>query len=133
MPLLPREPDPQAELADRAVRLLEADRDVARVELAQRLHLSSRSLQRLFADYVGLAPSSVIRRFRLHEAAAQATAAKKSMGAARREWLLRPGAHGARVQRHGRDRAGELGWADGPSLFRVVSAVLMAMSWAMAG
>lgn len=32
------------------------------------------SLQRLFADYVGLAPSWVIRRFRLHEAAAHATA-----------------------------------------------------------
>jgi AraC-like DNA-binding protein len=75
VPLLPREPDPQAELADRAVRLLEADRDVARVgQLAQRLHLSARSLQRLFADYVGLAPSWVIRRFRLHEAAAHATA-----------------------------------------------------------
>jgi AraC-like DNA-binding protein len=74
VPLLPREPDPQAQLADRAVRLLEADRDVARAgQLAQRLHLSARSLQRLFADYVGLAPSWVIRRFRLHEAAAHAT------------------------------------------------------------
>jgi AraC-like DNA-binding protein len=75
VPLLPPEPDSQAELADRAVRLLETDREIARVpELAERLHLGVRSLQRLFADYVGLSPSWVIRRFRLHEAAAHATA-----------------------------------------------------------
>jgi AraC-like DNA-binding protein len=73
--LLPPEPDPKAELADRAVRQLEGDRDITRVpELAGRLHLGVRSLQRLFADYVGLSPSWVIRRYRLHEAAAHATA-----------------------------------------------------------
>ena len=74
-PLLPAEPDPEIALADRAVSLLEQDRELTRVsELADRLGLSVRSLQRLFADHVGLGPSWVIRRYRLHEAAAQATA-----------------------------------------------------------
>jgi AraC-like DNA-binding protein len=74
-PLLPAEPDPEIELADRAVSLLEADRTLNRVsDLAERLSLSVRSVQRLFADHVGLGPSWVIRRYRLHEAAARATA-----------------------------------------------------------
>jgi AraC-like DNA-binding protein len=73
-PLLPPEPDPDAELADRAVALLESDREITRVpQLAERLKLSVRSLQRLFAEYVGLGPSWVIRRYRLQEAAARAT------------------------------------------------------------
>ena len=75
VPLLPAEPDPQGELADRAVRMLAEDRELTRVsELAERLALSSRSVQRLFADQVGVGPSWVIRRYRLHEAAAHATA-----------------------------------------------------------
>jgi AraC-like DNA-binding protein len=74
-PLLPAEPDPEIELVDRAVTLLEEDRSLTRVsDLADRLGLSVRSVQRLFADLVGLGPSWVIRRYRLHEAAAQATA-----------------------------------------------------------
>ena len=73
-PLLPAEPDPEIALADRAVALLEEDRSLTRVsDLAERLSLSVRSVQRLFADHVGLGPSWVIRRYRLHEAAAQAT------------------------------------------------------------
>ena len=73
-PLLPAEPDPEVALADRAVSVLEQDRSVTRVsELAERLSLSVRTVQRLFADHVGLGPSWVIRRYRLHEAAAQAT------------------------------------------------------------
>jgi AraC-like DNA-binding protein len=73
-PLLPAEPDPELELADRAVALLERRRDLTRVsDLADRLALSVRTVQRLFADHVGLSPSWVIRRYRLHEAAAQAT------------------------------------------------------------
>jgi AraC-like DNA-binding protein len=75
IPLLPERPDPESELADRAVTLLAEDRSVTRVsELADRLALSVRSVQRLFADQVGLGPSWVIRRYRLHEAAAHATA-----------------------------------------------------------
>jgi AraC-like DNA-binding protein len=34
--------------------------------------LTARSLQRLFADYVGVSPKWVMRRARLHEAAARA-------------------------------------------------------------
>ena len=57
------------------MRLLEDDRTLNRVsDLAERLSLSVRSVQRLFADHVGLSPSWVIRRYRLHEAAAEATA-----------------------------------------------------------
>jgi AraC-like DNA-binding protein len=75
IPLLPERPDPELELADRAVALLEQDRSLNRVsDLAERLSLSVRSVQRLFADQVGLGPSWVIRRYRLHEAAAHATA-----------------------------------------------------------
>jgi AraC-like DNA-binding protein len=73
-PLLPPTPDPELELADRAVALLAENREITRVsELAERLNLSVRSVQRLFADQVGLGPSWVIRRYRLHEAAAHAT------------------------------------------------------------
>ena len=55
-------------------RLLEQDRTITRAsELADRLALSVRSVQRLFADHVGLGPSWVIRRYGLHEAAARAT------------------------------------------------------------
>jgi AraC-like DNA-binding protein len=72
-PLLPTEPGPEIELADRAVALLERHREITRVsELADRLALSPRTVQRLFADHVGVSPSWVIRRYRLHEAAAQA-------------------------------------------------------------
>ena len=75
IPLLPTSVDPAVALADRAVTLLAEDRSLTRVsELAERLALSVRSVQRLFADKVGLGPSWVIRRYRLHEAAAHATA-----------------------------------------------------------
>ena len=73
--VLPAEPDPAVDEAARAVALLSADRSLTRVaDLADGMGLSVRSLQRLFAEYVGLGPAWVIRRFRLHEAAAQATA-----------------------------------------------------------
>jgi AraC-like DNA-binding protein len=73
-PLLPAEPDPEIALADRAVALLELDRELTRVpQLAERLGVSVRTVQRLFADLVGLSPSWVIRRYRLHEAATHAT------------------------------------------------------------
>jgi AraC-like DNA-binding protein len=62
-------------LADRAVALLEHDRSITTVEhLARELTLSVRSTQRLFADHVGMGPAHVIRRYRLQEAAAVATA-----------------------------------------------------------
>jgi AraC-like DNA-binding protein len=73
-PLVPTTPDPGADLAERAVRLLEEDRALTRVtDLADRLAVSVRSLQRVFAEHVGLGPAWVVRRLRLQEAAAHAT------------------------------------------------------------
>lgn len=72
--VLPDRPDPGAQLAARALALLEEDRALTRVgELARALGVSSRSLQRLFADHVGVPPAEVARRLRLQEAAAAAT------------------------------------------------------------
>jgi AraC-like DNA-binding protein len=65
-------PDPQVELVGRIVRALLHDREIARVEdVAQRFGITMRSLQRLFARYVGVSPKWVLRRYRLHEAAAR--------------------------------------------------------------
>ena len=57
-----------------------ADRDVLRVEdLVERYEINLRSLQRMFAKYVGVNPKWVIQRYRLHEAAEQlATASVES-------------------------------------------------------
>jgi AraC-like DNA-binding protein len=73
--LLPDEPSSAAAQAEEALALLESDRSVTRVgELAARLGVSSRTLQRLFADVVGVPPAEVARRHRLQEAATAATA-----------------------------------------------------------
>ncbi len=37
-------------------------------DVVSRLHLSKRTLQRLFNQYVGVSPKWVIKRYRLHEA-----------------------------------------------------------------
>lgn len=48
------------------------DRTILKVEdLVDRCTLSKRTLQRLFAKYVGVSPKWVIQRYRLHEAAEQ--------------------------------------------------------------
>ncbi|MEU2670312.1 helix-turn-helix domain-containing protein [Streptomyces sp. NPDC007164] len=63
------EPDPQAERAMALADLVRTDRTVRRVdELARTAGLSPRSLQRLFASYVGVGPKWVILRYRIHEA-----------------------------------------------------------------
>lgn len=63
------EPDP---LADRAMALVDrvrTDRTIRRVDgLADEAELSVRSLQRLFATYVGVGPKWVVLRYRIHEA-----------------------------------------------------------------
>jgi AraC-like DNA-binding protein len=65
--------DTAAELAERALALAKEDRGLTRVaDLAERLGLSVRSLQRLFAEHVGLGPSWVVRRLRLEDAAGEA-------------------------------------------------------------
>ena len=67
------EPDPAAEQAAALVARITDDPALRRVDqLAAVSGLSVRALQRLFADYVGVGPKWVMRRARLHEAAARA-------------------------------------------------------------
>lgn len=46
-------------------------------EVAQHFHLTVRSVQRLFSQYVGVSPKWVIKRYRLHEAAQQLEAGQE--------------------------------------------------------
>ncbi|MFD6992807.1 DUF6597 domain-containing transcriptional factor [Streptomyces sp. NPDC059943] len=69
-------PDPQADEAMRVVALVGEDRTIRRAaQLATAAGLSVRSLQRLFATYVGVGPKWVILRHRIHEALERAEAA----------------------------------------------------------
>ncbi|MFF2011659.1 DUF6597 domain-containing transcriptional factor [Streptomyces sp. NPDC058195] len=71
-------PDPQAERAMALVELVRTDRTVRRVdELARAEGLSPRSLQRLFAAYVGVGPKWVILRYRIHEALERAESERR--------------------------------------------------------
>jgi AraC-like DNA-binding protein len=64
-------PDPQVDLVQRIVAALLHDRTIARVDdVTEMFDINSRSLQRLFQRYVGVSPKWVLRRYRLHEAAA---------------------------------------------------------------
>jgi AraC-like DNA-binding protein len=71
--LAPHAPEPDAIYLD-VLALLDrmgADRGVVRVEqVAELAALSTRSLQRLFATYVGVSPKAVLARYRLQDAAA---------------------------------------------------------------
>ncbi|MEV6398419.1 helix-turn-helix transcriptional regulator [Streptomyces sp. NPDC051907] len=61
--------DPQAVRAMELVDLVRTDRTIRQVaELADAEGVSARSLQRLFAAYVGVGPKWVILRYRIHEA-----------------------------------------------------------------
>jgi AraC-like DNA-binding protein len=63
--------DDDARLVRRVVELAESDRSLLRAEdLAARVDLSLRSLQRLVREQLGLTPKWLIRRYRLQEAAA---------------------------------------------------------------
>ena len=67
------DPDPVAEQAARVVALITSDSALRRVDqLSAASGLSVRGLQRMFADYVGVSPKWVMRRARLHQAAARA-------------------------------------------------------------
>ncbi|PPK69168.1 AraC-like DNA-binding protein [Actinokineospora auranticolor] len=75
--LLPRlpAPDPAVERVRELVGRIQSDLSLTRVDhLARTSGLTVRALQRLFNDYVGVGPKWVIRRHRLHEAAARADA-----------------------------------------------------------
>ena len=65
-------PDPEVETIGRIVEALLRDREITRVEdVTARFGLSMRTLQRLFQRYVGVTPKWVLKRYRLHEAAAR--------------------------------------------------------------
>lgn len=61
---------PGARLADEMVELAADDREITRVaQLAAKLGVSTRELQRVSGRYVGQSPLHIIRRYRLQEAA----------------------------------------------------------------
>jgi AraC-like DNA-binding protein len=63
-------PDEHAARAGEIVSAVAECRDIVKVEdLVSRHGISARTLQRLFAKYVGVTPKWVIQRYRLHEAA----------------------------------------------------------------
>ncbi|WP_134684699.1 helix-turn-helix domain-containing protein [Brevibacillus migulae] len=64
------ERDPNVEIVASIVSAIRDQRDILKVEdVVERTGMNIRTLQRLFARYVGVSPKSVIQRFRLHEAA----------------------------------------------------------------
>src|SRR5262245_8084215 len=65
-------PDEHVALINSVVEQIAADRSITRVaEIADRVGVSQRTLQRLFGQYVGVGPKWVIQRYRLLEAADQ--------------------------------------------------------------
>lgn len=69
------EPDENVARISRMVYAIADDRSVLKVEdLVERYGIAKRTLQRLFAKYVGATPKWVIQRYRLHEAAEQLAA-----------------------------------------------------------
>jgi AraC-like DNA-binding protein len=68
--------DESAHLAGRIAERIARDREIRRVEqLAEEFAVSTRTLQRLFGEYIGVSPKWTIRRFRLQEAAERMAAA----------------------------------------------------------
>jgi AraC-like DNA-binding protein len=62
------QPDPAASLAARIAERIASDHDITRIEqVAREFKLSTRALQRVFREYVGVSPKWVIQRYRLHE------------------------------------------------------------------
>ena len=75
-------PDPAIELVGRIAERAATDRDITRVDhLVKEFALSTRKLQRLFDEYVGVTPKWIIQRYRLHEAAERIAAGTTTDGA----------------------------------------------------
>ena len=69
------EPDPNVIRVTAIVYAAVKDRGILKVDdLVARFGINKRTLQRLFATYVGVSPKWVIQRYRLHEAAEQLAA-----------------------------------------------------------
>ncbi|MFI9584848.1 DUF6597 domain-containing transcriptional factor [Streptomyces sp. NPDC052236] len=74
-------PDPQALRMTALVERVRTDRSIRRVaEMAAAEGVSARSLQRLFAAYVGVGPKWVILRYRIHEALERAESGEAEAG-----------------------------------------------------
>lgn len=74
---LPIADDPLARQAMALVEEIRHDRTLLRVApFARRYGLSTRQLQRLFNDYVGVSPKWIILRYRIHEAIERAASAE---------------------------------------------------------
>ncbi|WP_067486085.1 helix-turn-helix domain-containing protein [Actinomadura hibisca] len=73
LPRLPKAPDSLAEDVAGIVERITTSPSLLRVDqVAEEAGMSVRTLQRLFAEYVGVSPKWVLRRARLHEAASRA-------------------------------------------------------------
>jgi AraC-like DNA-binding protein len=69
---LPAEPDPRIALVGQLVAdIRTAPPDLSVADLAARRHVSVRTVQRLFSQYVGVGPKWVMQRYRLHDAVEQ--------------------------------------------------------------
>lgn len=69
---LPVEPDPRIALVRQLVAdIRAAPPDGSVADLAARHHVSVRTVQRLFSQYVGIGPKWVMQRYRLHDAVEQ--------------------------------------------------------------
>jgi len=67
--------DENASRASEIVYAVAKEREILKVQdLVERYRMDKRTLQRLFARYVGVSPKWVIQRYRLHEAAEQLAA-----------------------------------------------------------
>ena len=67
-PHVPDDPDPSYDLVLRLVADMLGDRSLLRVdELANRHHLSRRTIERLFVRYVEVGPKWVLARYRMHD------------------------------------------------------------------
>lgn len=107
---LEREADPQALRAMELVDLVRRDRTIRRVaELAAVAGVSARSLQRLFAAYVGVGPKWVILRYRIHEALERAESHEGAEGEGGSDWAA---------------LAAELGYSDQAHLVRDFTATV---------
>jgi AraC-like DNA-binding protein len=98
------QPLPMTSTVNAVVDLIAADKSLTRVgDLAGRLGINARKLQRLFAEHVGLGPKWVINRCRIHEAADVA------IGGAPVDWT---------------ELAAELGYSDQSHLIRDFTATV---------